>query len=664
MRLPRRLLIANRGEIACRIIRTARRLGIETVAVYSDADARSLHVQLADQACRLGPAPALESYLNTEAVLAAARDSGADALHPGYGFLSENEVFAEACRAQGIVFVGPPPEAIRAMGSKSAAKALMQRAGVPVTPGYHGEAQDLATLQKEADRISYPLLIKATAGGGGRGLRRVNQADEFATALAACQREAASAFDDDRVLLERYIEQPRHIEIQVFADTFNQCIHLGERDCSVQRRHQKVIEEAPAPGLDAARRTAMGDAAIRAALAVGYVGAGTVEFIVAPDGQFFFMEMNTRLQVEHPVTEMITGLDLVEWQLRIAAGEPLPKHQQDIAFSGHAIEARVYAEDPSRNFIPSIGRITEWITPPSSDSLRIDTGFVREDTITPFYDALLAKVIVHGADREEACQRLRKALASLCIVGPTTNIEFLHALIDTPSFREARLDTALIERESETLAALNGPLPNDLWLYAAIAKTFHDIRQESSSSPWAATDGWRSTGSAQRRLILRCRDEQRQIEVRWIADGFEVRHADAESWIPSSAIRCHDGLLSITVGGRTQSLRALCDENDRLHLFVEGRQLVFAQGSDRATRADQNGTSITLRAPMPGRITAVHVKANHPVRRGSPLVTLEAMKMEHTLTAPSDGQVSAFSAEPDQQVAEGVELLRFERMTE
>ncbi|MGA7984783.1 MAG: acetyl-CoA carboxylase biotin carboxylase subunit, partial [Burkholderiales bacterium] len=442
----RKILIANRGEIACRVMRSAERLGIRTVAVYSDADRDALHVRLAHEACRIGPAPARESYLNAEAVIAAARETGAEAIHPGYGFLSENEAFARACAAAGIVFIGPTAEAIAAMGDKSAAKTLMEKARVPLVPGYHGENQDAAFLLGHAEAIGFPVLIKASAGGGGKGMRIVRRGAEFDAALASCRREAKSAFGDDRVLIERYLERPRHIEIQVFGDAHGNCVHLFERDCSVQRRHQKVLEEAPAPGMTVERRHEMGEAAVAAARAIKYRGAGTVEFIAEQDGRFYFMEMNTRLQVEHPVTEMITGLDLVEWQLRVAAGERLPRAQDELEIRGHAIEARLYAEDPARDFLPATGRLAHLAFPAASDSVRIDTGVESGATITPHYDPMIAKLIVWGEDRGAALARLRGALAACEVAGVATNVEFLGRLAASGAFARAELDTGLIER--------------------------------------------------------------------------------------------------------------------------------------------------------------------------------------------------------------------------
>ncbi len=465
-----KILIANRGEIACRVIKTARRMGIATVAVYSEADAHARHVRMADEAVLIGPPSARLSYLQSQKILDAAKATGAQAVHPGYGFLSENADFAEACAAAGIVFIGPPASAIRAMGSKSAAKALMAQAGVPLTPGYHGDKQEPAFLAGQAEAIGYPVLIKASAGGGGKGMRRVDAAGDFEAALLSCQREARSAFGDDQVLVEKYVLRPRHIEIQVFGDSHGDCVYLFERDCSVQRRHQKVLEEAPAPGMTAQRRAAMGQAAVNAAKAVGYVGAGTVEFIVNPDGSFYFMEMNTRLQVEHPVTEMITGLDLVEWQLRVASGEALPLRQEQLTLSGHAIEARIYAEDPDRGFLPSTGRLIHLQPPAASEHVRVDTGVEQGDAITPHYDPMIAKLIVWDHSRDKALARMRQALAAYQVVGVSNNIEFLSRLVRTPAFATADLDTALIEREQALLFPEKPPVPDEVWLLATLAE--------------------------------------------------------------------------------------------------------------------------------------------------------------------------------------------------
>ena len=486
------LLIANRGEIACRIIRTARRLGIETIAVYSEADADALHIHAADRAYPVGPAPARESYLDIRRIVATARTAGAEAIHPGYGFLSENPAFAEACAEAGIVFVGPPAAAMRAMGLKSAAKALMQASAVPLLPGYHGDRQDAEFLENQAARIGFPIVIKAVSGGGGRGMRVVTAAADFAAALGSAQQEAASAFGDDRVLIERYLQRPRHIEVQVFADTQGNAVHLFERDCSTQRRHQKVIEEAPAPGLSATRRDAMGAAAVAAARAVGYVGAGTVEFVADADG-FFFLEMNTRLQVEHPVTEMITGLDLIEWQLRVAAGQPLPLTQSAITLSGHAIEARIYAEDPARDFAPSIGRIALFRTPVETDGVRVDTGFATGDTVSIHYDAMLAKLICHAPTRDAALRRLRQALAACAVAGIVSNLDLLGRIAAHPDFAAGGIDTGFIAREAETLLAPQAAPPPEVLAIAALATLTAEAAvcgDPASRDPWDTRDQW------------------------------------------------------------------------------------------------------------------------------------------------------------------------------
>src|SRR3990172_3406720 len=494
-----KILIANGGEIACRVIRTARRLGVKTVAVYSEADARAQHVLAADEAYLIGPPPARESYLRGDRILEIAKRAGAQAIHPGYGFLSENEAFADACEKAGVAFIGPPAAAIRAMGSKSAAKRIMERAGVPLVPGFHGDNQDAAYLQGQADRIGYPILIKASAGGGGKGMRIVERAAEFETALASCKRESAAAFGDDRVLLEKYLRRPRHIEIQVFADKHGNCVHLFERDCSVQRRHQKVLEEAPAPGMTPERRAAMGAAAVAAAKAIGYVGAGTVEFIADQSGTFHFMEMNTRLQVEHPVTEMITGEDLVEWQLRVARGEVLPKRQDELAIDGHALEARIYAEDPAKGFLPATGRIVHLATPPASRHVRVDTGVAAGDEISPHYDPMIAKLIVRDRDRGMALARMRDALEQFQVVGLATNVAFLTRLVASRAFGAADLDTALIERARDGLFPPPAPASDEVLAAATLSELLRhdrDTRSHAAASgdpwsPWGGCDGWR-----------------------------------------------------------------------------------------------------------------------------------------------------------------------------
>jgi 3-methylcrotonyl-CoA carboxylase alpha subunit len=619
-----KLLIANRGEIAVRVARTARRLGIRTVAVYSDADARAAHVAACDEAVHIGGSRPQESYLRADAILDAARRTGATAIHPGYGFLSENAAFAAACARAGITFVGPSPAAIDAMGSKSAAKALMEKAGVPLTPGYHGDRQEPDYLLEQARHIGFPVLIKAVSGGGGKGMRRVDAAGAFAAALASCQREAAASFGDDRVLVEKYVTPARHVEVQVFGDTHGNVVYLFERDCSVQRRHQKVIEEAPAAGMTAERRRHMGDAAVAAARAVSYSGAGTVEFIVAPDGAFYFMEMNTRLQVEHPVTEMITGLDLVEWQLRVAAGEALPLRQEQLAIQGHAIEARIYAEDPAREFLPSIGTLLHLSTPATSAELRIDTGVRQGDEITPYYDPLIAKLIVRGATRAEAIGRLRAALAGYQVVGVHTNVEFLHRLTSAPSFAEGRIDTALIEREHAHLFPEPGLPADSSWELAAWRSL---ALPAPDASPWSAHDGWRPGTRAERVVNVRWRDIARPVLIRF---------ADPPA---------------IQAGVDVYAM------NDAVHVFADGRHHVFVVADPYLPPDDATDRHGGLTAPMPGRVIAVHVKPGDEVKRGAPLVVMEAMKMEHTVTAPASGVVETIHCEVGDQVREGAELL-------
>ncbi|MPS26737.1 MAG: acetyl/propionyl/methylcrotonyl-CoA carboxylase subunit alpha [Alcaligenaceae bacterium] len=650
-----KILIANRGEIACRIMATARRLGVAAVAVYSDADTGARHVRLADAARRIGPAPARDSYLRADALIEAALASGAQAVHPGYGFLSENAAFAEACERAGLVFIGPPAGAIRAMGSKSAAKSLMEKAGVPLTPGYHGDDQDPGLLAREAARIGYPVLIKASAGGGGKGMRRVDRAGDFDAALAACKREAAAAFGDDRMLIERYVQRPRHIEIQVFGDSHGNMVHLFERDCSVQRRHQKVLEEAPAPGMATGRREAMGRAAIDAARAVGYVGAGTVEFIVDPDGTFYFMEMNTRLQVEHPVTEMITGLDLVEWQLRVASGEALPPDLRPPAPRGHALEARLYAEDPGQGFLPAAGRLRHFAPPPAAPWLRLDAGVDEGDTITPHYDPMIAKLIVHGADRREALARMRQALSACRIVGPPTNLAFLSRLVATPSFDQADLDTGLIEREHDRLFAPDAAPPREAWLLAALAEMRHVAGAAPPGSPWRA-DGWRLNTDAATVFVFSCGGHRCEVSV---TPG------------PGTMTAVLDG-SAVSVGLRGEGPRleaALPDRMLRAEVYRDGaRRFVYGEGTawtltlvDPLLAWEQGAdTGAALTAPMPGRMAAHLVAPGARVAAGTPLLVLEAMKMEHTIGAPTDGRVKAFRFAVGDSVNDGDELVDFE----
>jgi len=655
-----KILIANRGEIACRVIDTCRRLGIATVAVYSDADRNARHVRLADEAIAIGPAPAAESYLRAEVILDVARRTGAQAIHPGYGFLSENASFAEACAAAGVVFIGPPASAIRAMGDKSAAKALMQQAGVPLTPGYHGDNQDPQFLRQQADAIGYPVLIKASAGGGGKGMRRVDDSAAFVDALASCQREARAAFGNDHVLVEKYVLRPRHIEIQVFGDSHGNVVHLFERDCSVQRRHQKVLEEAPAPGMTLERRAAMGKAAVDAALAVGYVGAGTVEFIASPEGDFYFMEMNTRLQVEHPVTEFITGTDLVEWQLRVAAGQPLPKRQDALVIHGHALEARLYAEDADKGFLPSIGTLRHLRLPGQSAHVRVDTGVEQGDTITPFYDPMIAKLIVWDVDREGALRRMQQALADCQVVGVTTNAGFLRRLVGTGSFWQAELDTALIEREQ---AALNAPAADDdaLWILAAIAAVATtpaatvDVRDPHS--PWQMQDGWRIGGPALRLLPLQHGERQHTLRVQARPDGWQVQRDDEPARVVTG--RFAQGQLDVALdAGRWRA--GVQREGNQVYLFTAQGQQRFVVHDPVGESEQSTADAGSLLAPMPGKIVATLVEAGSTVTRGTPLVVLEAMKMEHTLAAPADGIVHGYRAKAGEQVADGAVLVDFE----
>lgn len=667
------LLIANRGEIACRVAATARRMGIRTVAVYSDADANARHVAVCDQAVHIGGPEPRASYLRADAILQAAIDTGAGAIHPGYGFLSENEAFAEAAEKAGISFVGPPASAIAAMGSKSAAKSLMEKAGVPLVPGYHGDNQDPQFLKTQADGIGYPVLIKASAGGGGKGMRVVESSGAFLDALTSCQREAASSFGDDRVLIERYLQKPRHIEIQVFADTHGNCVYLFERDCSVQRRHQKVIEEAPAPGMTEERRRAMGEAAVAAARAVGYVGAGTVEFISEPDGRFYFMEMNTRLQVEHPVTEMITGHDLVEWQLRVAAGQPLPARQEDLRINGHAIEARIYAENPEKGFLPSIGTLAYLGLPPhtafTNGDIRVDGGVRTGDTITPFYDPMIAKLIVHGADRDQARARMLQALAQTQAVGVQTNVAFLSRLMQDSAFAAADLDTGLIERQRATLlpepqaasAATLALASAAVLVRQGLAQPGPQTAGKGPSDPWDARDGWRLGNQYQRHLQWVDNGETRRVTVARQGGAWTL---DAGSGPQPFLWRSHASAnpnlaygLRITLAGH-ENAGTVVLHADRAHVFGEGGVHVLELYDPLAHAQDTQGEhGGGLTAPMPGKIISISVKAGDTVEKGQPLLVMEAMKMEHTISAPADGRVGEVFYGVGDQVTEGAELV-------
>jgi 3-methylcrotonyl-CoA carboxylase alpha subunit len=659
-----KILIANRGEIACRVIKTARRMGIATVAVYSEADANARHVRLADEAVLIGPPAARQSYLLADKILEAAKATGAQAVHPGYGFLSENEAFAEACATAGIVFIGPPSSAIRAMGSKSAAKALMAQAGVPLTPGYHGDEQDPGFLEAQARDIGFPVLIKASAGGGGKGMRRVDKAEDFAAALASCQREAKNAFGDPHVLVEKYVLRPRHIEIQVFGDTHGHCVYLFERDCSVQRRHQKVLEEAPAPGMTLERRAAMGRAAVEAAKAVGYVGAGTVEFIAHQDGSFYFMEMNTRLQVEHPVTEMITGLDLVEWQLRVAAGEPLPLRQDQLAIDGHAMEARIYAEDPDKGFLPSTGKLLHLSPPAESEHVRVDTGVEQGDAITPHYDPMIAKLIVWDRSRDAALARMRQALAQYRVVGVANNVEFLSRLVSVPSFVNADLDTALIEREQANLFPEKTAVPDEVWMLAALAELQREAalaaRAAAGDSPWRMLDGWRLNGEATRAVVLRHGDTMQAVSVRVVPGGHEL--TVGQRAVLARGTTGPNGQLHALLGERRVHATVVVSA-ERRHVFFEGRSWPLALVDMLNTGGAGEDVEGGLKAPMPGKVIALIAAVGARVDKGAPLLVLEAMKMEHTINAPKAGTVKAFRYAVGDQVVDGVDLVDFEATT-
>ena len=653
------VLVANRGEIACRVIATARRLGVRTVAVYSTADADSRHVELADEAYPIGPAPARESYLAGEKILDAARRSGAQAIHPGYGFLSENADFAEACAAAGVVFIGPPPAAIRAMGSKSAAKTLMEASGVPLVPGYHGADQSPARLKAAADAIGYPVLIKASSGGGGKGMRVVASPGEFEGALRLAQGEARSSFGDDQVLVERYLAHPRHIEIQVFGDTHGNMVSLFERDCSIQRRHQKVLEEAPAPGLSQERRRAMGEAGCAAARAVGYVGAGTVEFIVE-GGAFYFMEMNTRLQVEHPVTEMITGQDLVEWQLRIAAGEPLPLAQDALAITGHAIEARLYAEDPERDFLPSIGVIRHFGTPPASPHVRVDTGVRSGDAISMHYDPMIAKLIVWDRDRPAALRRLAGALDECEIVGIRSNVGFLRVIATHPAFAAAELETGFIAQHADALARPAGNTPRAV-LAAAVQAVLAEPPAAAPGdpySPWSTMAAWRLGGGGERTVFLR--DGGATITVRTArlpsgAARLDLPDGPAEI----GPRRASDTDATLWLDGAKSTLRVVRDGNG-ITVIAGGRSHELTLVDPLASAGGAADAGGRLTAPMPARIIGVNVEAGQAVQRGAVLVVLEAMKTQMQVTSPADGVVKAVHFAVDDQVEEGATLVSFE----
>ena len=673
----KKILIANRGEIACRVAATARRMGVKTVAVYSDADARAKHVAACDEAVHIGGSAPKDSYLRWERILEAAKATGAEAIHPGYGFLSENEDFANACAAAGLVFIGPPASAIRAMGLKAESKQLMEKAGVPLVPGYHGHDQNPELLHREADRIGYPVLIKASAGGGGKGMRLVEKSEDFAASLESCKREAINSFGNDAVLIEKYVLRPRHIEIQVFGDTQGNCVYLFERDCSVQRRHQKVLEEAPAPGMTAALRQKMGEAAVAAAKAVNYVGAGTVEFIVEQPGgydqpeamKFYFMEMNTRLQVEHPVTEAITGEDLVRWQLLVASGQPLPKAQSELRIQGHAIEARICAENPENNFLPATGHLAVYRKPECSSfeisDVRVDDGVREGDAISPFYDSMIAKLIVHGEDRAQALARLDAALAQTHIVGLTTNVQFLRQVVKSQAFSNALLDTALIEREREALFGKDF-VGRDLAVAAAMAWQLQGEQAAQGADPFSRRDGWRMSGRYVRAFGFAYRGEDFTAGLAYgrgtqaaqtyqlgIGEG-EGRSDAALQWRALA-----DGRLELGLDGK-RTVVVVHAQGDQLSIFTEAGSTQITVVDQLAHAGDTGHEGGRLTAPMPGKVVSFTVKAGDKVSKGQPLAVMEAMKMEHTIAAPGDGVVLELLYVPGDQVSEGAELLRIE----
>ena len=658
----RTLLVANRGEIACRVIRTARAMGLRTVAVYSEADSGAMHVAMADEAVLLGPARARDSYLNIERVIEAARKTGAEGVHPGYGFLSENAEFAQACADAGLVFVGPTAAMMTAMGSKSGSKALMEKAGVPLVPGYHGEAQDEATLKKAADRIGFPLLVKASAGGGGRGMRVVRSAGELAPAIVSAKREAKAAFGDDRMLIEKYVDNPRHIEVQVIGDSHGALLSLFERECTLQRRHQKVVEEAPSPTLDAKQREAVCAAARKAAAAVKYIGAGTIEFV--SDGKdVFFIEMNTRLQVEHPVTELITGIDLVEWQLRVAFGEALPLRQDQIRLNGHAIEARVYAENPARNFMPSVGRIKTWRTPLATDGLRIDEGYREGDVVSPYYDAMLAKVVAWAPTRQAALDKLNRALEETDVRGVVTNIPFLSALVTHPDVRANAIDTGLIERELKNLTPAPAA-PGDLELGASVAAILVDEQvaaRGEAHSPWR-TFGWMPVGRRQRAFKFRHGHEAEQEICLTYGNGPAALSIGEREFAFASS-PTEDGGFDLTIEGVKSHIVAVV-EGHELYLRTRNGRFDLHWVDPFGGETEELVGEDKIVAPLPGTVVALLAEEGARIEKGAPILTLEVMKMEQTLRAPYAGVLKKITCKVGDIVQEGVELAEIEPVGE
>ncbi|OOV87538.1 acetyl-CoA carboxylase biotin carboxylase subunit [Oceanospirillum linum] len=674
-----KILIANRGEIACRVIRTAHQMGIRCVAVYSEADADAMHVAMADEAVCVGPAASKDSYLKMDTILQVAKDTGAQAIHPGYGFLSENAPFVQKCQEAGVVFIGPPADAIKAMGSKSAAKRIMEDAKVPLVPGYHGDDQDPALLKKHSDEMGYPVLLKATAGGGGKGMRVVWSADEFTGALDAAKREAMNGFADDTMLVEKYLTKPRHVEIQVFCDQHGNSVYLAERDCSVQRRHQKVVEEAPAPGMSDELRTAMGEAAVRAAEAIGYVGAGTVEFLLDEDGSFYFMEMNTRLQVEHPVTELITGQDLVEWQLAVASGQTLPISQDDVQINGHAVEVRIYAEDPDNDFLPATGKLEYLRTPEENRYVRVDTGVREGDEVSIYYDPMIAKLIVWDENRERAMQRMSQALTEYRIAGMKTNTHFLKRLIDNPAFRNAELDTGFIEKHetdlfesSATYQQSGSQSANPLAMATlyTLLKQQQNRKQEAihshdETSPWHQFSGWRLNEDPTHvvrftQTLAQKEGDDEQIEheitVNWLKRGYRLT-LDGHIVIADGTLS--DDRLQASLNGHSRNA-FVAELNGHITVFTDQGAFEYQWQRPDLDSHDFEDDSPSLTAPMNGSIVAVLVEPGQQVTKGTAMVIMEAMKMEHTITASVDGTVTEIFFQPGDLVEGGADLVAFE----
>ena len=660
-----KLLIANRGEISCRIIKTAKRMGVLTVALYSDADQQALHVKMADEAVYVGPSPSKDSYLQAERIIQIALKVGADAIHPGYGFLSENATFANLCKQNDIVFVGPPVGAIEAMGSKSAAKNIMEQAQVPLVPGYHGDDQSEAGLKSHADNMGYPVLLKAAAGGGGKGMRQVWSSDEFADALAAAKREAMSSFNDDLMLVEKYLTQPRHVEIQVFCDNFGDGVYLFERDCSVQRRHQKVIEEAPAFGMSESLRVQMGEAALKAAKAINYAGAGTVEFLLDSNGQFYFMEMNTRLQVEHPVTEMITGQDLVEWQLRVANNETLPLAQDALQIHGHAFEARIYAEDPNNDFLPATGKLSLLQPPVESHHVRVDTGVVQGDEVSVFYDPMIAKLIVWDENREKALARLTKALTEYHIDGVVTNIEFLYNLANSEPFRTEQIDTGFIEKNQDVLQLNSEPEVQTLLPMAALylmlsAQQTDTANHQDQYSPWSLGNAWRANEQHVQILELQVGDTYHQVQVVQAGTGSQAVYniTVGQQEYHCSGVIAQNQLLSTINGHKT--LANVTSRQDGYSVFCNGNVIRFNALKADLGDDEDNDADAGFVAPMNGTVVAILVEPQQSVEKGQTLMVMEAMKMEHSLKAPANGVVTEFYFKAGELVDGGAELLAFQ----